>query len=192
MRVKAARAFLVCACLLFLIVVLFLFAFPTWIGGVWHLFKGNATAYAGWTVPVPKGFFAFRTSTGLSIVRMEPYSRRGGRYDILTMATAPSSNYFIFARDFGKFERTEAASARKNGLVERSTKTIPAGNSMRYCIEFGPPDGASAPAQGPEVQISCFLEGEPTTVGYTGKEIYSPDVYRVVQNMFKLPTRKGR
>jgi hypothetical protein len=166
--------------------------FPTSIAGAWHLFNGSAARYEAWTVPVPKEFFALQRKGSLFIGRIErPPVISKGEDDILVVVTAPSSNHFLLERDSRKFREVESALAKTNGLVERSTKIIRVGESTRYCVEFGRSDTGDRGTQAPEIQISCFIEGEPTTVSYTGREKFSSEFYSVVQGMSKTPSAKG-
>jgi len=184
-RTRAARVFLLCSLATFVTVVIFLI-FPAMIGGAWHLFKGGAANYKGWTVPVPDGFFAFYRNGGLYMARMErPSVKSVRRFDLLLITTLPLSTYFIFERDSRKFQEVESASAERRGLVERSTKTIRVGENIRYCVEFGRSGSGGLDTQAPEIQISCFIEGEPTTLTYSGRQMFSSEIYTVVQSMSK-------
>jgi hypothetical protein len=180
------------AILCLLAIVILLAVFPAWTGTLWHIFHGNATTYAGWIVPVPRGFFSFHSRGCLLIERMEPrLAGFGRRADMVVMCSVPSDKYFVLSRDFPTFERIESGSAAQNGLTERLTKTIQKGPSGRTCIEFDRPAGSETMMQHPELQISCFIEGEPTTLSYSGTARYSSDVYSIVANMSKALPAKG-
>src|SRR5512141_3227971 len=38
-------------------------ALVTQLGPLWHLFRGNTLQFASWTVPVPKAYFTFPSSS---------------------------------------------------------------------------------------------------------------------------------
>jgi len=188
---KAARTFFLCSLVFFATVVYFLI-FPARIGGVWHLFNGSAATYKAWTVPVPEGFFAIQRKERLYIGRIERLSVISkSEYDILVILTTPSSNYFVFERDSRNFRDIESASAKKEGLVELSTRIIQVGENIRYCVKFGRSDTGGGDTKAPEIQISCFIEREPTTVSYTGRQKFSSEIYSVVQGMSKTPPLKS-
>ncbi len=179
--------------MLLLTVAILLVILPVWTGRVWHLFNGSFTSYAGWTVPVPRDFFVSHKDGNLFIIKMEPRLAGLGRHaDMLVMLRIPSDNYFVYDRDFVKFEEIESASAGKKGLTERSTKRIQNGTASRYCIEFARSDSSKQVREAPELQISCFIEGEPTTLTYTGRESLSSDVYSILQNRSKIAPAKGQ
>jgi hypothetical protein len=190
-RSRVARVFCLCS-LVFLAIAFYFLMFPAKIGGVWHLINGNTASYKAWTVPVPEGFFAMQRKGILYIGRIERASVMSkGEYDLLVIVTVPSRNYFISERDSRKFQEIESALAKENGLVERSTKIIRVGENIRYCAEFGRPDTGGQDTKAPEIQISCFIEGEPTTVSYTGRRKFSSEIYSVLQGMSKTPPVKA-
>ena len=169
-----------------LLIVILLLIFPVWTGAVWHFFNGTVTPYAGWIFPVPTHFFAIHKNGSLFIVRLEPKLMGFGRSDdMVVIVHVYSQNYFVFERDFPKFEQVESASAADKGLTKRSTKRIRNGVGTVSCLEFGSSGSSAHASQGPEFQISCFVEGETTTINYTGRESLSADVYAIIRNMSK-------
>jgi len=186
-RTKSSRAFFICAAFLSLTALL-LAMFPSLLGAIWHVFNGRTTTYREWRVQVPEEFFAFHRNGGLLIVRAENRFSRAGRqtpFDILLMLTAASNNHFVFQRDHEKFERIESAAAAEDNLVMRSTKIIGSGNNFRYCVEFGPSESKADVSRAPEFRLSCFVDGESTTLVYTGRAELSSAVYSIIQTMFK-------
>lgn len=167
----------------------FVSARPATIGDAWHLFNGKAAVYRGWTVPVPKGFFAFERNGSLSLGRFRRISLTPGRrFDLILIADPDLKTQFVYDRDFRKYEQLEAASANRMGLIESATRVLRVGKSIRYCVEFRRSDLDLNYADTPEVEISCFIDGEDTTITYWGRRMFTSEVYSITQNMSKMST----
>jgi len=165
-------AFILCGIIALLIVPLF--------GPCWHLLHGDTTSYAGWKIPVPKGFYVRKSPNGATMWRLSlgvpllpvPY----GHVSIFEH----QGESFLFSPHYRGFSDSVSQDAATGGyaIQERAVSTA---GSTAYCLELDRRAGQ------PTSMARCAIEGTGIAVFYEGDKKYLSDFFSVLRNMSKMP-----
>jgi hypothetical protein len=155
--------------------VLVLGAVPL-LGPTWHLLFGDKVSYAGWEIPVPKGFYVRKSQDRLTMWKLSfgvplfavPYGHVS-----LFFRPGPS---FLLSQHYQQFAETVSQEAAVGGYAVQR-QTFAAGGSPAYCLQLG---RSAAP---PNSLVRCAIEGTGIAVFYEGDRRYLPDFYTLLEHM---------
>lgn len=145
----------------------------------WHMLHGNVISYAGWTISVPKGFFAKLHHGRPSLWALAPGSPvLRSCYGRLTFYIAVDDTHpFSMDAHSAKFEATMSQAAGESGHRFQSRRNVPAGDGTAFCLEF------TRQRVQPLVLERCAVVGKTLSIYYEGDPRYLPDFFNILQQM---------
>ena len=172
---KPVRLVLRLAVACFACVSVVLFAVPL-LGPCWHLLFGDKISYAGWTIPVPKGFYLRDSAGGPAMWKLNlgtplfavPY----GHVSLFFRPGQP----FLFSQHYRRFAASISEDAATGGYAVQE-RTLVSGGSPAYCLQL---DRHSVE---PNSLVRCAIEGTGVAVFYEGDKKYLPDFFSVLEKM---------
>src|SRR5271166_4287007 len=104
----------------------------------WHLLHGNAISYAGWTVSIPKGFFARLDQGRPSLWALAPGSPvLRSSYGRVTLYRTPDNTHpFSIDAHGAEFAAAMSQAAGESGHRFQSKRSVPVGDGTAFCVEF--------------------------------------------------------
>jgi hypothetical protein len=104
---------------------------PELVSTYWHLRYGDSTAFRGWRVPVPKGWYGVTRNDQLIIQKLLRFYENGDAPTIIPEVLSPSKTV--------NPEALKEASIRaisKKGYVFQGERPIQIGTDPGYCLHF--------------------------------------------------------
>ncbi|SRR5712692_253626 len=87
------------------------------LGPCWHLMFGDAISYAGWRVPVPKGFYVRKSQKGPTMWKQSLgiplFDVSYGHISLYSVG--PAQQPFTYDRDYSRFEKGVTQEAIQSG-----------------------------------------------------------------------------
>lgn len=168
LALKLAAAFLVGG-------LMILFTVPL-IGPCWHLLFGDKISYAGWSIPVPKGFYPRNSRDGPTMWKLNlgipllpvPYGH-------VSLFFRPGQ-VFLFSQHYRRFAAAVSADAASGGYAVLD-RTVTAAGAPAYCVQLDRQAGE------PNSLVRCAVEGTGIAVFYEGDRKYLPDFYFVLEHV---------
>jgi hypothetical protein len=148
------------------------------LGPAWHFFHGDYIHYAGWRLPVPKGFHVTTRQAGPTMWRTTlgiPFWN--APYGHISVYHLPGEQDFEFTRDFQHAADALSEDAHLSGYEFWSDRDISVGNTTARCIEFRHSHERS------RFLVRCFVENKPIVLFYEGDGRYLADFYSVLEGM---------
>jgi hypothetical protein len=145
------------------------------LGPCWHLLYGEEISYAGWKVPVPKGFYVRRSLEGPTMWKEGfgiPFVNAS--YGHISLFHRPSP--FAFDRDYAQFKQALIEDAAKKGYELKAERTAQVGKSSAYCLDF-------THSSKPRSLLRCAVENSGFTFFYEGDTRYLSDAISALQGM---------
>jgi hypothetical protein len=168
------------------VVLIFLLLVPL-LGPGWHLLRGDFISFGGWSIPVPKGFYAKESPDGLILWKYTfgipffdaPY----GHISVYGLSSlTPARQLFEYDRDYPRFESGVTQEAARSGYRLEWKRATPVGRSSGYCLEFTRSAGLKHAVPGRSL-LRCAIEGSTAVLFYEGDPRYIPDVFTMLQGM---------
>jgi hypothetical protein len=153
-----------------------LFFEPEIVSAYWHLEIGNTATIHGWTVPVPKGWWALAQGDQLIVNKMRRFYDRREPLSIIVGTLRPS--------------KPVEPEALKTALIHtisnqryafQAAQSIQIGASPGYCFHF---TSAKDPKQ---VRISCDSVAAQVSLDLFGRQSEIQDFYFVLGQMKSAP-----
>jgi hypothetical protein len=145
------------------------------IGPCWHLLYGDAISYAGWKVPVPRGFYVRKSQEGPTMWKESfgiPFFN--APYGHISLFRRPSP--FSFDSDYARFKQGLIQDAIEKGYELKGERTAQVGKNSGYCLEFTrSPKSLSL--------LRCAVENSGVALFYEGDTQYIPDALSALRGM---------
>jgi hypothetical protein len=170
------RAYLLNIALVLSTLLTGLFFEPEIVSTYWHLEFGNAATIHGWTVPVPKGWWALTQGDQLIVNKMQRFYDRSEPLSIIVGTLRPSKPV---EPDALKTALIHAIS--NQGYVFQEAQSIRIGASPGYCVHF---TGATDPKR---VRISCESVAAQVSLDLFGRQSEIQSFYFVLGQMKSAP-----
>ncbi len=148
------------------------------LGPCWHLLFGDKISYAGWSIPVPKGFYSRESRDGPTMWKLNlgtplfavPYGH-------VSLFFRPGQ--FLFSEHYRRFATSVSQDAAAGGysVYERA---LAAGGSPAYCLQL------ERQSIQPNSLVRCAIEGSGVAVYYEGDRKYLADFYSVLEHMARI------
>lgn len=122
---------------------------PALISGGWHLVHGNHVEYAGLAIPVPRGWFSYRSARTRCLGKLS-----AGLNPDLTSATfqlLPNNSQLSPQEMYARWKADGVIEHRTLGHTVTATRTIQVAGKEAFCIEWGEPNA-------PKYAIGCATE----------------------------------
>src|SRR5712692_8769137 len=156
------------------------------LGFGWQVLHGNSISYAGWRIPLPKGYYMTQERKGPAIWRLSlgapafdvPY----GHFSFYSLGSPKP--LFSAARDYRLFEETMVKEAVESGHHLESRQTLSIGDKSAYCLEF------IRETKQPRSLARCAVENSNFYVFYEGDPRYLPGLRSLLQGM--SPEKPGK
>jgi hypothetical protein len=139
------------------LVVAGLFLQPEIVSAYWHLRFGNATPFHGWSVPVPRGWWAFRHDDQLIIQRMLRFYERGDPAGIIVQVSTPGKPI-----EPETLKRASIQRISNDGYVFEEDRPIHIGTTDGYCLRF------SATGRPPSIRMTCEAPSAQLSIDFYG------------------------
>jgi hypothetical protein len=169
----------------FLGVILIILLVIPLLGPCWHLLYGDAISYGGWKVPVPKGFYVWKSQEGPTMWKESfgiPFFN--APYGHISLFHRPQPP-FSFDRDYAGFKQRLTQDAIEKGYELKAERTAQVGKNSGYCLEF-----TRSPE--PRSLLRCAVENSGVVLFYEGDSRYIPDALSALQGMSENTADKGK
>jgi hypothetical protein len=145
----------------------------------WHLLHGNSISYAGWKIPVPRGYYA-RQNRGVPFIwtlslGAPVFRSQYGRLSFYSWQGP--AHPFSRDKDYPGFEESVSQAAAESGHQLKSRRTISLGDKSVYCLEF------ARETRQPRSLVRCAVEKSIIYPFYEGDPRYLPDMFTIFQGM---------
>ena len=159
------------------------------LGPGWHLLHGDFISYAGWRIPVPKGFYVRKSQMGPTMWNPAlgiPFF--DAPYGHVSLYSRPDQQPFAHDRDYSRFEIGVSRAAGQSGYRLESKRTISVGKNSGYCLEFTRLSGESCE---PRSLMRCAVDNSVLKLFYEGDPRYISDVLVALQGMSAENAKSG-
>jgi hypothetical protein len=157
------------------------------LGPGWHLLHGDFISYAGWSIPVPKGFSEKNSQAGLDMWKLTLgipiFDAAYGHISIYgTSSLSPTRQPFNYERDYSRVETVVTQEAHQSGYRFESKRTTAVGKTGGYCLEYTRSVSIKHEVRGRSL-LRCVIEDSVVAVYYEGDPRYVSDVFAMLQGM---------
>ncbi len=158
------------------------------LGPCWHLMFGDAISYAGWRVPVPKGFYVRKSQKGPTMWKQSLgiplFDVSYGHISLYSVG--PAQQPFTCDRDYSRFEKGVTQEATQSGYQLLAKRTASVGKSSGYCLEF-----ARAGVE-PRSLVRCAIENSVVVLFLRRRSsIYSRRLHDPARDVFGKDCGRG-
>ena len=146
----------------------------------WHLIHGRSISYAGWNIPVPRGYFVISHGGTPTMWRLAPGAPKFQiPYGALSFRNwTGSAHPFSREADYQSSEAAWSQAASESGHHLESSWQIPIQGKTGYCWEFTRKSRSQ-----PRSLVRCAIEGSNIYLFYEGDPQYSRDVTAIMEGM---------